>query len=315
MGGTIMKYVVDSKMSINKTLHKCNPGDIIFLKNGIYNEKVEVRVNNISIIGESKEYTIIANKDFYHKIMPDYNECNTFRTYTMYIGSDNVTLSNLTVRNDSIPSSKYGQAVALHVQGDKFKCENCGLYSAQDTLFTGPLPTDLCVRHQGFLAPDFISGVPSKQEYNFCDIQGDVDFIFGGATALFKECTLTVIKNDNINDSKSYGYVAAPSHSKDTKYGFLFYKCKIKSENTSKRIYLARPWRDYGSTAFIECELTQDIIPQGFHKWNNTNRDKTARFYEYSPSIDLSMRESWVKQLNEAEANKFLQDFINYLKY
>ena len=64
-----MEYKINSSESINKTLEKCKPGDTIFLKNGIYNEKVEIRVDNLTIIGESRDNTIIANKDYYHKIM------------------------------------------------------------------------------------------------------------------------------------------------------------------------------------------------------------------------------------------------------
>jgi len=309
-----MDFIIGSSESINKTLEKCHPGDTIFLKNGIYNEKIIIRVDDLTIIGESQDKTIIINKDYYHKIMPDYNECNTFRTYSVYIGSNNVSISNLTIRNAATPSNVYGQAVALHVQGDKFECKDCVIESAQDTLFTGPLPSDLCVRHQGFLQPDFISGVSSRQKYINCEIKGDVDFIFGGATALFEKCKIIIIKNDRISTGITNGFVAAPSHSKETIYGYLFYKCEILSENQGQRVYLARPWRDYGTAAFIDCNITNDLNPLGFNKWNNSNRDKTARFYEYTKNHDLSKREPWVNILNENDATKYVQDFKNFLE-
>lgn len=309
-----MEYIIDSNESINSTLLKCHPGDKIYLKNGIYNEKVEIRVDNLTIIGESQDKTIIANKDYYHKIMPDFNECNTFRTYSVYVGSNNVSISNLTIRNDATPSNIYGQAVALHVQGDKFQCTNCIIKSAQDTLFTGPLPEDLCTRHKGFLKPDFITGLSSKQKYINCDIRGDVDFIFGGATALFENCKITFIKSDKISNGVSNGYIAAPSHSKETIYGYLFYKCNIISDNHGQRVYLARPWRDYGTAAFIDCNITDDLNPLGFNKWNNSNRDKTARFYEYTENHDLTKREPWVNILNKNDALKYVQDFKNFLE-
>ncbi|MBE6137058.1 MAG: pectin esterase [Erysipelotrichaceae bacterium] len=309
-----MKYIIDSKESINDTLAKCKPGDSIYLKNGIYNEKVEVRIDNLTIIGESQNNTIIANMDYYHKIMPDHNECNTFRTYTVYVGSNNVNICNLTIKNKSTPSSIYGQAVALHVQGDNFKCENASIVSAQDTLFTGPLPDDLCLRHQGFLPNDFITGLPSRQKYINCNISGDVDFIFGGATALFEKCKITALRNENISSNKTFGYIAAPSHSKDTPYGYLFYNCDITSENENNRIFYARPWRDYGCAAFIECNVTNDINPSGFNKWNNTTRDKTARFFEYTENTDLSKREPWVHLLSKDEANQYVNDFKKYLE-
>ena len=222
-----MQNVIDNSASINETLKQLKPGDTLLLKNGIYHEKVEVYINNIKIIGESKEYTIITNKDYFHKIMKDYNECNTFRTYTLYVGSDDVSISNLTIINESIPSKVYGQAVSLHCDGDNFRCENCIIKSAQDTLFTGPLPPDLIIRHQGFLEPSHLRGIKTRQLYINNDIYGDVDFIFGGAYALFYKCNIISIYKDDLNIQ---GYLAAPSHQKEDKYGYLFYKCNFQCQ-------------------------------------------------------------------------------------
>ncbi len=308
-----MEIIIDNSVSINETLKKLNPGDTLFLKNGIYNEKVEVYINNIIIKGESKEGTIIANKDYFHKIMSDYNECNTFRTYTLYIGSDSVTLTNLTVRNDSVPSRIYGQAVALHVDGDLFKCENCILKSAQDTLFTGPLPHDLIIRHQGFLEPSHLKGKKTKQIYINNDIYGDTDFIFGGSYALFYKCNLISINTDPSRNVD--GYICAPCHEESDKYGYLFYKCNLKKENKVTNVFLGRPWRDYGNSAFIDCKMDDHINPKGFDKWATTNRDKTARFYEYTENVDLSKREKWIHLLNKDEKEKFKDEFFKLVGF
>ena len=166
-----MRYEITPSNSINETLLLLHEGDTLFLKNGIYKEKVKVLISNINIIGESKENTIIENKDFFHKIMPDFNECNTFRTWTLYVGGDNVNISNLTIKNLSTPSKKYGQAVALHVDGNYFVANNLNIESAQDTLFTGPLPKDLQKRHIGFLEETFRRDRKSNQKYINCDIR------------------------------------------------------------------------------------------------------------------------------------------------
>ncbi len=47
-----MLYKIDNSMSINDTLNSLKPGDTLFLKNGIYKEKVEIDISNINIIGE-----------------------------------------------------------------------------------------------------------------------------------------------------------------------------------------------------------------------------------------------------------------------
>lgn len=297
---------VNNEMSINNIIKNAKPGDTIFLKKGIYNEKVIISLNNIKIIGEDMENTIISNNDYFHKILKDGNEANTFRTYTCLITGDNVEISNLTIENTSLPSSKYGQAVALHVCGDNFKCDHVTLKSAQDTLFTGPLPKDLIERYTGFLLKDQLLDKKTTQIYKNCKIYGDTDFIFGCSQALF-------INSDIISIGK--GFLCAPAHSKDMKYGYLFYKCNLISENNADGTYFARPWRDYGTAAFIDCNVGSHIDNKGFNKWDNTNRDKTARFYEYTENIDLSNREKWVKIFTKDEKDKYLKDYFEYINY
>lgn len=309
-----MQYTLTNENSINEVIKKCNPGDSIFLKNGIYEEKVEITTDGISITGESQNGVIITNHDYYHKIMSDYNECNTFRTYTLYIGANDVRLSNLTIKNASTPSHTYGQAVALHAAGTRLEISNVTLISAQDTLFTGPLPPNLIERYQGFLPPYLLQNTPAIQRYTKCTIYGDVDFIFGGATALFEECNIISISR-NLQDAREpNGYIAAPSHLESVKFGYLFLNCNIQAESMVSNVYLARPWRDYGCAAFINCSLSEHINPLGFNRWGNTNRDKTARFYEYSPNADTSKREPWAKILNKGQAESYVKEFMKYIK-
>lgn len=308
-----MKKYVDDTLSLNSVIQQCSPGDIIILKPGIYNEKIEIITNNITIMGENAETTIISNHDFYHKIMNDNNECNTFRTYTCYVEGNNVTFENVTIQNTSLPSSKYGQAVALHVSGNDFKCNNCIIKSAQDTLFTGPLPKNLLDRYKNFLPEGQLKGTLSKQIYKNCTIFGDVDFIFGGGTALFLECN--IISIDHKDKRKPDGYICAPSHYEELPYGYLFHKCNLIKENDNvKDVYLARPWRDYGCAAFIECKMDNHINPLGFNKWANTNRDKTARFYEDYTTFNDN-REKWVNSLSKNEAEQYVKNFYKYINF
>ncbi len=309
-----MEYILTNTQSINEILKKAISGDTLFLKSGVYKEKVQILKKGITLIGEDPKNTILTNHDFYHKIMPDYNECNTFRTYTCYVGADNVTIKNLTIENSSIPSEKYGQAVSLYVDGNNFECVNSILKSAQDTLFTGPLPKDLIQRHQGFLPASFLTGRPSAQIYKNCTIQGDVDFIFGCATALFEDCNIISLCKKNKKAFEPNGYICAPSHEKETPYGYLFYHCNLLSESNASNVFLGRPWRDYGCAAFIECTMENHIHPLGFNKWNNTNRDKTARFYEYGTTYDTSSREPWAHMLNKHEAQQYLTNYFNFME-
>ena len=243
--------------------------------------------------------------------MPDFNECNTFRTWTLYVGGDNVTIKNLTIKNLSMPSKKYGQAVALHVDGNYFYAIDLNIESAQDTLFTGPLPRDLQKRHVGFLEETFRRDRKSNQKYINCNIKGDVDFIFGCATTLFYKCNIISINRHQEKDEIG-GYLTAPSHEKDDKFGYIFLECNLINEKDASNVYLSRPWRDYGFAAFIDCKTGSHINEKGFSNWPKTKRYETARYFEYNENIDFKNRVSWAHILTLDEKNKLLNDFINY---
>ena len=307
-----MRITVNDKMSINEALKSVKPGDELYLEKGTYNEKVEVLIDDITIIGEDAKTTIIQNKDYFHKIMSDYNSCNTFRTFTMYIGGKNITLKNITIKNLSTPSEKYGQAVALHVDSDNFLCEDVILSGAQDTLFTGPIPYFLRERLKNFLPQVFRREYIAKQVFKNCLIMGDVDFIFGNSTALFYNCE---IRNIRRNSCKSnVGYVCAPSHEINQKFGYLFYKCNFTAEDGVSNIYLARPWGKYGRVAFIDNKLGNHINKEGFSIWDGTKRHETATFIE-AEDYDLSKRPNWAILLEDEEKKTYVKDFLENINY
>ena len=291
-----MNIYVENNNSISNQIANANENDVIYIKKGIYKEKIVINNDNITIIGEGED-TIIENMDYFHKILPDHNECNTFRPYTVYVSGNNVTIKNLTIRNTSTPSSKYGQAVALYVDGDNFSGVNLNIESAQDTLFCGPLPHDLIERYTGFLLPSQLRGLQSHQKYKNCKISGDVDFIFGCGTVLFDKCDIISIGN---------GYLTAPAHYEEIETGFVFNECNIISKGANN-VYLGRPWRDYGYAAFINCNYGTHINPNGFSKWPGANRHEHARFYEYSKN--RANRAPFVKELSDIEKDKILKLF------
>ncbi len=307
-----MKIIIDNTSSINETLKNLKSGDEIYLKKGIYNEKVTILNDNIKITGEDKDETIINNHDYFHKIMPDYNECNTFRTYTVYAGGKNITIKNLTIKNSSIPATKYGQAVALHADSDNLLCENVNLYGEQDTLFTGPIPYFLRERHKNFLDPIFMREYYAKQVYKNCDIYGNVDFIFGNATALFYKCNLHSLKQDT--STHICGYISAPSHEQNQEFGYLFLNCKLTHDEGVNNVYLARPWGKYGNVAFIDNEIDSHINKEGFSVWIGKNRHQTAKFMEYG-NYDVKDRASWSIILNEKEKNDYVEAFLKHINY
>ena len=265
---------------------------VIHLAPGEYRQKTVIRTDGLALIGAGAEKTRIVFDDYAKKLDSHGVEYNTFRTYTMAVCADHVTMRDLSIVNDALHPEHKGQEVALSVVGTGFFMENAVLTSTQDTLFLGPLPSDLIERYDGFLTDELRRGIPMTQHFVNCRIEGTVDFIFGCGDALFERCEIR-----SLSDARGIGYVAAPAHALSQTEGFLFRDCSITCESGVQdgSIYLARPWRDYGLSWFENCSYGPHIAPCGFDKWNDTNRDQTARFYE-TPAIPG--RVAWANRRN-----------------
>ncbi|MEO8252834.1 MAG: pectinesterase family protein [Flavobacterium sp.] len=254
---------------------------IIRVKNGIYHEKVRVPEWNtkISLIGESKEKTIISYDDYFSKINLGRN--STFFTATVLVEANDFVASNLTIQNTAGP---VGQAVALAVVADRIVVSNCNLLGNQDTLY--------------------ISGEGFKQYFKDCFIEGTVDFIFGSATAVFDNCTI---------NSKSNAYLTAASTPENSKYGFVFLNCKLTADTKATAVYLGRPWRIYAKTVFLNCEMGKHIRKEGWENWSKPEAEKTSFYAEYNcsgPGFQPENRVSWSHQLSKSEAEEYTLDNI-----
>lgn len=143
----------------------------IYLSAGIYRQKTEIKTDGVTLVGAGRETTIITYDDYARKQHADGREYNTFRTYTLCVSGENVTLKKLTVENSNTDPQTVGQCVALSVNAKRFYAENVELKSTQDTLFMAPFPDDLVVRYRGF--------IPENQLY-----------MDGCAVHLFKNCRI-----------------------------------------------------------------------------------------------------------------------------
>ena len=287
----------------------------IYLESGIYRQKLEIAADDVTLIGENRETTIITYDDYAKKIHDDGKEFNTFRTYTLCVTGERVKLSNLTVENSNTDPRTAGQCVALSVNCKNFYAENVDLKSMQDTLFMYPFPDDLVARYSGVPEGNgyYYGFVPQRQLYaeghalhlfKNCRIYGTVDFIFGGSEAYFKDCEII-----SVADSRNFGFLAAPSHPLAEKYGFNFIDCDLKAQGAADgTVYLARPWRDFGKCTFINCRADKHIKPELFDKWNDTYRDKTARFAYYNLKCAASPAPvAWCKELTTQQAYEIIE--------
>ncbi len=290
---------ITPKDSLQKALQNARPGTRISLAKGIYREKIEISVPDIELVGAGAEDTVIIYNDFAKKLDEHGVEYVTFRTYTMAVTAPHVHLKNLTVQNDALSPQTKGQEVALTVYADDFSAENCRFISTQDTVFLGPLPDDLIRRYDGFLKDELRAAGSQKQRFTKCFIAGTVDFIFGCGDALFEHCEIR-----SLYEMRGHGYTAAPAHDINQATGFLFHKCRFTCDPqvADGSVFLARPWRDYGKASFVECEYGKHIAPVGFDKWNDTNRDRTARFAEFPAKSEGRVLWSTVLSIEEKEA-------------
>lgn len=265
----------------------------IHLLPGDYRQKVIIRTKGLTIIGAGADQTRLVWDDYARKRDQLGAEWNTFRTYTLAVCAEGITIRDLTVENDALQPEKKGQEVALSVVAGDFSMENCLLRSTQDTLFLGPLPSDLIGRYEGFLLDDLRRYGDFRQRFVNCRIEGTVDFIFGCGNTRFENCTL-----HSRMDVRGTGYVAAPAHEPWQREGFLFDRCFFTAdpEVAPGSIYLARPWRDLGMSTFQNCIYGDHIAPEGFDKWSGTNRDRTARFFEEPP---VQGRVAWCNRERE----------------
>jgi pectinesterase len=254
----------------------------IFIKNGVYHEKLFIPSwkTMVNLVGENKDSTIITNSDYSGKTYPGKDltgkdKFNTFTSYTVLVAADDFRAENITIEN---AAGAVGQAVALHVEGDRCIVRNCRLLGNQDTLYAG---------REG-----------SRQYYADCYIEGTTDFIFGASTVLFTNCHI---------HSKRNSYITAASTTRHQPYGFVFLRCRMTADTGVTKVFLGRPWRPYGAVIFADCVLDNHILPQGWHNWNKPENEQTARYAEYKntgPGAATTARVPWSRQLSATESEK-----------
>lgn len=258
----------------------------IFIKDGIYEEKVKVHAWNthLTLKGESPTGTIIRWADYFDKI--DRGRNSTFHTATLLVQGADFRAENLTISNTA---GEVGQAVALAIEADRSAIVNCRMLGHQDTLY--------------------VDGANARQHFSNCYIEGTTDFIFGGATALFEDCTI---------HSKANSFITAASTPAGRPYGLVFLRCKLTAAADVNAVYLGRPWRSYAQTVFLYCQMGDHIRPEGWENWGSSEKEKTVFYAEYEnrgAGAKTSQRVAWAPQLTRRQAKKYqpervLQPFL-----
>jgi pectinesterase len=151
--------------------------------------------------------------------------------------STDFQLKNLSVRNtllDTVDSGSH-QAVAVRTDGDRTQLESVRLISRQDTAY--------------FNTPDVtkISRVFARDTF----FEGDTDFVFGRATAVFDRCRFHAVSTRK----PANGVVFAPSTAPTWSYGFLVIHSQISTDtgyDAAPTAHLGRAWdAGAGTTGYL----------------------------------------------------------------
>ncbi|MDD6051837.1 MAG: pectinesterase family protein [Clostridiales bacterium] len=278
---------------------------ILLMRMDEYQERVIVNKDNVRIIGEARDRTVITAS----ACAKDLNEAGqpqgTFLSATFLVTGRNVEVENLTIRNDAGDGDAVGQAVAVYAAGDRGVWRNVRMIAHQDTLFCGPTMPKVARAALPRLVPE---GVPSvgdcpavigRQYFEDCFIQGDVDFIFGPYTCWFERCTLFM--------NRRGGYYTAANTPEQAPFGLVFHRCRLSGECEAGQGYLGRPWRAWAHTVFLHCDMDEHVSPEGFQDWQG-GASVTERCGEYATTgarADQSTRHPSQRRLTAEDAARY----------
>jgi pectinesterase len=278
------------------------PGRTIVVHPGTYREVVNIPADKaeLTLCGATRDprdvVIVYGNANGTQK--PDGSGTyGTAGSATFTSAAPGLTVRDLTLANDWLradhPEITGTQAVAAYTYGDRTHFENVRLLAHQDTLFVETSALD----------------VFDRQYFHRCYIEGDVDFVFGRATAVFEDCHFRTLRRDVSFTPK--GMVFAPSTARANPHGILALRSRITSAAEDGAYKLARPWvPSYETTAWPSLVVRDTRIGPGIDAvapYTNMREAypwPTMRFREYrnsGPGAEITVPENR-PQLTSSEA-------------
>lgn len=299
--GEVVKGIVHYK-TLSAALKKSEelpPGNLkIFVRPGVYREKIMIKRPDLVLIGENVEHTQIVFDDAEGTLVRTVDGGDGQKCYVMDCASVtiadtavNFQAKNITFSND-FDTVKYSkimqnhQAFALRDEADRSSFFGCRFLGRQDTLYANK----------------------GRQYYKNCYIEGDVDFVFGGADAVYDGCEIHSLQREGI----SGGFITAPSTLAANK-GFLFYRCQLTGDkNLQYIVKLGRPWHPSSETrpvnsaaVFKECRMEEHISSQAWSSMRNKYalfQPEDNRLFEYNSTGPGAEQNKNRRYLNELQA-------------
>ncbi|XP_076939864.1 putative pectinesterase/pectinesterase inhibitor 51 [Bidens hawaiensis] len=265
---------------------------VIGVRKGVYEETVRVGIEkrHLVIFGDGMHKTVI--KGSLHVGQPG---ISTYDTATFAVFADHFMAQGLTIKNTAGPDAH--QAVAFRSDSDQSIIEECEFISNQDTLYVRSL----------------------RQIYKRCRIQGNIDFIFGNAAAIFQNCTILVRPRLVTPEKGEENVITAQGRIDPAEStGFVFQNCSINGTEEYMKLYnsnpkvhknfLGRPWKEFSRTVFIGCKMEALIAPQGWMPWKDDFALKTLYYGEFNNSgkgSDLGGRVKWSNRIPPDHVNVY----------
>ncbi|MCX4449840.1 pectinesterase family protein [Streptomyces sp. NBC_01789] len=209
-------------------------GRTLVIAPGTYRETVDIPADRtgLTLIGASGDPrdTMIVYDNANGTPRPDGSGTyGTSGSATVTARPAGLTARDLTFANDWLradhPDYTGTQAVALKVTGDRSAFVGCRFLGHQDTLYADSASLT-----------DF-----ARQYYRDCYVEGDVDFVFGRASAVLDRCHFRTLTRTDLA-AAPYGFVFAPSTAGADPHGFLVLRSRVTSTAPDGYFKLARPW-------------------------------------------------------------------------
>ncbi|MEU9644451.1 pectinesterase family protein [Streptomyces sp. NPDC048188] len=209
-------------------------GWTLVLAPGTYRETVSVDADRtgatwIGASGDARDAVIVYDNAAGTPKPDGSGTYGTSGSATTTVRADGFTARALTFANDWLradqPDWTGTQAVAIKVMGDRSAFHDCRFLGHQDTLYAD--------------TRDLASF--ARQYYERCYVEGDVDFVFGRATAVYEHCHFRTLVRPDL-DAAPYGFVFAPSTAGANPRGYLVTGGRVSSEAPAGYYKLARPW-------------------------------------------------------------------------
>ena len=281
-------------------------GIVIKIAPGTYREKLHIDKPGVELRGTgAKPQDVVLTYDDSAK-----SAGGTGKSGSVNVSGDNFYAENLTIENDwekkNARINEGAQAVALLLTSDRAVLRHVRLLGYQDTLYAS---SKSC--HVNY---DPASGAPapelchaSRQLFEDCYIEGHVDYIFGDAKAVFKNCELHGMTHSMVTiTAQSKMYPTEDS-------GYLFLDCTITSETGVDRLSFGRPWRAYARVYFVNTTVKDATLdPPGWMEWSG--KLATSDYAEYNThepggtAVKTATRIAPSRQLTKAEAGKLTVD-------